>query len=583
MRKPRYLEFLLLLTGMTVLFACGPTQPVQTGGGQSTQSSGGEGSQSRGRTLALVGRSEIPSLSARPLQTLGLTSETTVRLFNAGLSNPDDRGVARPYLAESLPTLGADSWRVSPDGRMETTYKLRSGLTWQDGAPLTANDFVFSWEVFSVPELGQSGQAPMNLIDEVSAPDATTVLFKWRRLYADAGALNATGGTGAPTFPPLPRHLLDESFHQGNWDSFVGLPAWNVGYIGAGPYKLDQWVPGAYLDATAFDGHALGKAKIERVRITWAPDFNATVATMLAGDAHLAIDDSIRFQQGLILKREWAQRNGGTVLVYPSLWRWTTIQQRPELASPRSLTDVRVRKALAYGVDKAALNEVLFEGEGIMTEVPVPPNESYFAEVDRASIKYAYDPRMTEQLMMDVGYSKDSSGVYTNPSFGRFSADLAVFQSPQNESEMSIMAASWRQLGFDVKELVWPATQARDAALRNTHPNLSVTSGPPGEATLLEHQSAEIPRADIRWAGSNRGGWSNPEFDRLANAYNGTLDKNERVDLLAQMSRVFSDDVAVISLYFNPSVSPFVAALTGPTSVVPTSNIAWNVWDWQLR
>jgi peptide/nickel transport system substrate-binding protein len=215
--------------------------------------------------------------------------------------------------------------------------------------------------------------------------------------------------------------------------------------------------------------------------------------------------------------------------------------------------------------------------------VPVPPNEEHFAEVDRSAVKYPYDPQRTEQLMSEAGFAKDGSGIWSNPQGGRFSAELAVFQSPQNESEMSIIASQWRQLGFDMKELVWAANLARDNALRNTHANLSITSGPSGESTLVEYDTPQIPKAETRWLGSNRGGWSNPEFDRLVSAYNATLDKNQRTQLLAQMTHVFSDDVAVISLYFNPSVAAVAAGLTGPAAVVPTSNIAWNIEAWELR
>jgi peptide/nickel transport system substrate-binding protein len=529
----------------------------------------------------MIGRSENPSLSGRPLQALGLTNESTVRLFNAGLALTDDKGLARPYLAETLPQLNTDTWKVFPDGSMETTYKLRSGLTWHDGAPLTSDDFLFAYEVSSVPELGQSTAPPLGLIEELTAPDPATVLIHWRRLYKDAGALTASGGSTSPTLPPLPRHLLDEAFRQGNWDNFISMPQWSSGFVGAGPYKVDRWEHGAFLEASAFDGHVLGRPKIDRVRVSWSPDFNATVSTMLAGEGHITVDDSIRFQQAMILKREWSTRSGGVVLVYPSLWRWITIQQRPEYVNPRALLDQRVRKALAYGVDKAALNDVLFEAEGIMTEVPVAPNETYFPEVDRASVKYPYQPQQVEQLMADAGFTKDAGGVYTSQTGGRMSTELSVFQSPQNESEMSIIAASWRQLGFETKENVWAATLARDNALRNMHPNVSVTSGPSGDSTLLAHASSELPRADNRWIGTNRGAWTNPEFDRLASAYNGTLVETERVQLLSQMARIFSDDVAVISLYFNPTTTAVASGLRGPGVVVPAADVTWNVYDWE--
>ena len=64
-------------------------------------------------------------------------------LFLANLGGTDVHGADYPVLAASLPTLNTETWTVFPDGRMETTYRLRPGLTWHDGTPLVAEDFVF--------------------------------------------------------------------------------------------------------------------------------------------------------------------------------------------------------------------------------------------------------------------------------------------------------------------------------------------------------------------------------------------------------------------------------------------------------
>jgi ABC-type transport system substrate-binding protein len=127
---------------------------------------------------------------------------------------------------------------------------------------------------------------------------------------------------------------------------------------------------------------------------------------------------------------------------------------------------------------------------------------------------------------------------------------------------------------------VYPAVQARDYHLRNTNPAFIAASGPPGERTLVEHKSAEIPKPENRWNGSNRGGWSNTEFDRLADAFDATLDRAQRGQLVVQMARIFSDEAAVLSLYFNPSITAYIAALRGPAIVAPTSDVAWNVHEW---
>jgi peptide/nickel transport system substrate-binding protein len=530
----------------------------------------------------LAGRAEIPSLASKPLRAFGLASSVTVRLFSAGLSLREGAGQSLPYLVDTLPQLNTESWRVFPDGRMETTYRLRPNVTWHDGTPLSAQDWVFAYQVYTVPEFGHSSSPPIGLMESVDAPDTRTLVIRWKQPYVEAGNLESAGATATPSFPALPRHILSEPFSQGNNEAFVGHPYWSTEFIGLGPYKLDQWVPGAFFEGAAFDQHVLGRAKIDRIRMLFIPDFNAVLANLLAGEAHMSVEDSIRFQQGQVLRREWGPRNGGTVLSYPQFWRWTYSQQRAEFAQPQALRDPRVRKALAHSLDRQALSDALFEGEGTIAESSIPPTSASFAEADRAAVKYPHDVRRTDQLMGEAGWSKGADGTWTQAG-QRFTTELSVLQSPQNENEMAIMAAGWRQAGFDIRETVWAAALSSDAPLRNQHPGLSTTSGPAGEVTLVEHRTADLPTPQNRWTGANRGGWSNPEYDRSADVLLTALDRAERQRLLVQMVRIFTDDAAVLSLYFAPTITAFGAGLSGPQAAVPESTVAWNVHLWEFQ
>ncbi len=466
---------------------------------------------------------------------------------------------------------------------METAYRLRPSLVWHDGAPLTADDFVYSFQLYTNPEIGLASLAPIGMMEDVSAPDPRTLVIRWKLAFADAANLDAgNAGPANPTgFPPLPRHQLEAQLHPGSSEAFVSLPFWSTEYIGGGPYRMDRWEAGSYFEGVAFDQHVLGKPKIERIPMRFIPDFNTSVANMLSGDAHITVDDSIRFQQALVLRQEWEPRNRGTVLVYPALWRWLYFQQRPELTRPIGLLDSRVRKAMAYTVDKGALNDALFEGEGILTETPVPPTSAAYADVDKFVVKYPYDARRSEQLMGEAGYSRAGDGVWTHPTAGRFAFELTTFQSPQNENEMHIIAASWRQAGYDASELVWAANLSSEAQMRNVHPSISATGGQSGEIRLIELTSGTVSSAQNRWQGTNRGGWTNPEFDRIAEQFKLTLARNERSALLSQMARVFSEEVAVISLYFNPTTTAFVSGLKGPKPAVPDGTMSWDIYDWE--
>ncbi len=508
-----------------------------------------------------------------------MTTTTTRRLFNATLAIFDQRGQPQPYLAAELPRLQTPSWQVFPEGRMETTFKLKPNLVWHDGAPLTADDFVFASNVYATPELGSAESPPNSLIDDVTAPDPTTVLIRWKRPYAEAGRLTED-------FPPLPRHVLESPFQSwSNADTFLSHPFWTTEYVGAGPYRIDRWDPGASIEATAFDRHALGAPKISRVRIVFLPDANATLANLLAGEIHYATDDSIRFQQGLVLQQQWGAGGGGTLIVKPSLWRGAFIQLRPEYMAVPGFADRRVRKALALTMDRDGLNEALFEGKGIMSDVPlIPPSVDYYPTVESVATKYGNDPAQAQALLTEAGFARGPDGVWASPTGGRLAFPLITTASAgQNEAEISILAAGWRQVGIDVSEAIMSVVQAQSGEARSVFPGIQTLSIPLGADTLAANNTAGISRAANRWSGRNRGGWSNAEFDRLSDTFSTTLDQNERIRLISQMVRIWTDELPSISMFFNPIPIAHVAALTGPQNVAPDAEIAWNIHQWELK
>src|SRR5205823_10748150 len=139
---------------------------------------------------------------------------------------------------------------VFPDGMMETTYRLRGGLAWHDGLPLTADDFAFAWRVYRTRGLPFAPQ-PQDLMEAVEAPDPQTVVIRWNSPYAQAGGLTYT------EFDPLPAHILGEPFRALEQDpttteAFTNLPFWSRAYVGAGPFRLERREPGAFVEGVAF-------------------------------------------------------------------------------------------------------------------------------------------------------------------------------------------------------------------------------------------------------------------------------------------------------------------------------------------
>jgi ABC-type transport system substrate-binding protein len=147
------------------------------------------------------------------------------------------------------------------------------------------------------------------------------------------------------------------------------------------------------------------------------------------------------------------------------------------------------------------------------------------------------------------------------------------------------MYDSWRRAGFDVQLTVLPNAIIRNNERRHKSPGITSPGAGLGNArnTLSQWSSAQIGTADNRWNGSNRGGWSNAEFDRLFDAYNTTLEPADRDQVVAQGMKILSDQLPGIPIYYNIYPLAVAASLRGPTAGPASETVYWNLQDWELR
>jgi peptide/nickel transport system substrate-binding protein len=526
------------------------------------------------RTLTMIMSTEPISASARPLAETFVSLLTVRQIFNASLAVRDERGLPRPRLAQALPQLNTDTWRVFPDGRMETTWKLKPNLVWHDGTPLTAEDFVFAWRLYTTPELGVAAALPINQMSEVVAPDPQTVVIRWRQLRSDADQLVPDA------FGPLPRHIFEERFRSGEWEQITLHPYWKAGFVGMGPFRLTSWEPGAFLEGERFDRYVEGAPRIARIKIIFRSDINAALATFLSGEAQLSGDGVFTFLQEEVIRRELVATGRGNVLLHPAFWRMVRFQQRPDVVNPRAILDARIRKALAHAVDTDTLNESIWGGTALLSDTMIAKTDPYYPAIERMVTRYPFDLRRSEQLMADAGYRKGGDGFYASATDGKFSPD---FRASAGQPDANAMANNWRTAGFDIQQSVQNPALGQDGEYRATFPALNHFNSFLGERGAYDFISREVARADNRWTGGNRGGWTDVEYDRLADTLSVTLDRNERGRLMGQMMQRWTEELPAIPMIFAVHVWAWVNDLTGPADAAPGYEVAWNVHSWELR
>jgi len=553
-----------------VVVGCAPgTASLQTESGANRSPSAPQ------RTLLISNRGEPPTLAARSLVTQGSSLGIPTRFFNATLDMYDVHQNSHPQLAEALPQFNTDTWRLFPDGRMETSYTLKPNLTWHDGTPLLPEDFAFALRVYKTPELGSASIRPVLQMDEIVVQDARTFAVRWKEPFVEAGTLSNT-------FQALPRHVLEEDFKTMDAVAFTGHAFWTSRYVGAGPYKLDRWEPGAFLEGSAFDNYALGRAKIDRMRILIINDPQTAMANVLAGEIHYVTNFTFSVDQGQVLEQTWEANGGGVVQYSPTQRRLGLIQMRPEYQQPKALADVRVRYAVAHGMDDQSRVDVLDGGKGQVAYTMASPGLTYHSELERAVVKHAYDPRRGQELMAESSWTRGPDGFFVDASGTRFTIEVASSAGGKNEQEAAVYVNSLRRVGFDAVQYITPVALVDDNETRVTRGGLSLRGA--GQE-YQNYISSAIPAPENRWRGNNRPGWSNPEYDRTFAQLERTFPMNERIQLMAQLERFISVDRAVTMNSWESLVNTVAAGLQGVEVRMTPDAIGPELWvhRWEWR
>jgi ABC-type transport system substrate-binding protein len=353
--------------------------------------------------------------------------------------------------------------------------------------------------------------------------------------------------------------------------------------VGVGPFRLTHWEPGAQLEGAAFDGHALGRPKIDKIVLRIITDGNTVLAAMLAGQVHMVVTDVIGIEEANTLKGQGGFNDvdkKGVIIPTSTAIITLDLQHRLEFLTTPGIADLRVRKALAHSLDKAAIVDGLYQGLGSIADTFVRKEAPFFPDVDRAITKYPFDPTRTEQFMNSAGFVKDRGGFFVDPTGQRFQPSVIYSLGPQREQLLPIMVSLWQKLGMDVQGMLVPNPIRNDPELNATfgggavHGN-GMTSEFGGAQSLVSDQ---IGTPGNHWSGNNRGGWINADYDSWWDRYNQTVVRADQIEALTQMMKVQSELLPSYPLYYLLSVVPHVAALKGPQGDASH----WNIYDWEL-
>jgi peptide/nickel transport system substrate-binding protein len=493
-------------------------------------------------------------------------------MVNAGMANFDADGALRSQLAEAVPSLENGLWKLLPDGRMETTWKVRAGAAWHDGVPVTSDDLVFTARADQERQVPGFGNVINTLIDRVEAPDAATFVVTWKEPFIGADTL-FTRIRGLP----LPRHILEEPYYE-NRTAVPDHPYWGHQFVGTGPYKLRELVSGSHLLLDANDKYVLGRPKIDVVEVKFTPDANVLITTILANAAELTLGARLSIDQALQVQDGW--RDGAMTF---SAGGWLVAMPQLLNPSPQLLLDVRLRRALQHAIDRQVIVDSLLYGKTTVADTSVGPNERDFKDIESAIPRYPYDPQRVTQLIGELGYTRGADGMLEDGARQRLTIEArSNNQLDTQVKALAIVSDYWKRSGVTVDEVIYGLQRVADREYRHTRPGFEILGFGLDPESFANFHSKQTPLPETGFLGQNRTRYQNAEYDALVDSYFVTIPRLARLDVLRRIVQHFGEQLILLPLAYTTNHVAIGSRLRNVTSRGPNRTEGWNAEQWDL-
>ncbi len=446
----------------------------------------------------------------------------------------------------------AESWDISDDG-LTITFHLRKGVKWTDGVEFTANDVMFGYKTIIDPKTPTAYKEDFLQVKKAEVLDKYTFRVTYKKPFAPA--LSSWGN-----LPILPEHLLK------------GKDITKVDFgrnpIGMGPFIFEKWEPGQRIVLKANPDYFEGRPYIDYYIYRIIPDQATMFMELRAGGVDLMGLTPIQYRRQT--NTEFFKKNFQKFR-YP-VFAYTYLGFN--LKHP-FFKDIRVRKAIAYAIDKKEIIDVVLFGLGSVATGPYVPNTwPYNPNVKR----YEYNPAKARQLLQEAGWRDTDGDGWLDKDGKRF--EFTIITNMGNSlRERTATIIQWRlkQIGIkvNIRLIEWSAFINEFIDKRRF------------EAVILGWSIGFDPDQYDIWHSSKTGekefnfiSYKNPEVDRLLEEGRRTFDIEKRKKAYYRIQEILAEEVPYVFLYV-PDALPIVHKRFKGIKPTPIG-ISYNLHKWYV-
>jgi peptide/nickel transport system substrate-binding protein len=464
-----------------------------------------------------------------------------------------------PELAVRVPTQ--ENGDISKDG-LRITYHLRRGVKWQDGAPFTADDVIYTWRQMLNPRNLVVSRFGYDVVSRIDKRDDYTIDVHLKKRFAPFVATFFTMANHTNCI--LPKHLLSR-YADINRADYNTLP------VGTGPFKITKYEKGSSITFVANDAYWRGKPGLRRIEYRIV-ESDSTLLTLVK-------THEIDFYYRAAENQAPSLRDiPGTRLIATPLTRFADLGFN---AANPALADVRVRRALTYALDRAALIKKVTHGVAMPGDSNQPP---FFWAYNPNVARYAYDPKRAAALLDQVGWRVSPGGTRTKNG-QPLRLDLVSFTGSATATGTEVFVQdAWRKIGADVSIKNFSSSQLYatlgaggieqsgkfDVAFENwangTDPDDSILvrcdMAPPAGWNIYHFCSRDLDAAE----------------SRAMNAY----DRATRKAMYGRVQRILADQLPFIVLWYQRQLD---VVNTDLRNYKPAHAVTpfWNAWEWSIQ
>ena len=533
-----------------------------------------------------------------------LAGQLAANLVFDKLVGLDDQMNPYPVLAATIPSPDNSLVKLSGDGadrRLVVTMPLREDVTWSDGEPFTADDVVYTWQLMMNPQSGfdTSVEDKLKGVDRI---DDYTVRFSYLSAnearavdperYKDQGnepvvdPLYQFGLYDAPAI--FPRHKLreivgDDPRHS-RQVSAIETSDFARNPVGTGPYVLSNWEPGSALTFTSRHtpvSQRTAQPALDTVVFRIMPDKNDSLTALAQGQVQVVAQDSLDAADAPVL-----DALPGIQAHYTpgNAWEQLTLN----LDNP-VLGDASVRQAIAYGLNRQALNEAVMFGKA---EVATSQLASWSWAFDPTLPHYDSNQAQANQLLDRAGWARSGADGIRAKKGQRLSLNYWGTPASFRPALMAMVKDQLAQVGIELNVDTFPSSTLFDTSAASPQALVSrqfdvvqfawVSSYDPGTDAAYTLASSSVPTKANGFLGGNYSDYKNPRNDQLLKQLQTSLDPAFRRTALVEAQTIWQSDLPVVPLLLRPITTATSPSLLNFRPTPAAVGETWNIEQWDL-